>query len=104
MDYEKICDELWDDVECGPGENFTVLKRVESRLQELLGNPRATTYVREKVYSAQDQFKIWFSPRKWNQRGDGGTFTKMLLQQDIEKIRQACHVAFKNDNNTDEEA
>ena len=94
--YDKICDDLWDDVECGPGENPIVLKRAEHRLREILDDPRATTYVREKVLSTREQLRIWFSARRWDKQGDGGVSTKMYLQQDIEKVRQACQVAFRS--------
>lgn len=93
-EIKQIIDELEDCVQLGPGDNKPTLCRVNELLSRLQSDIRSDAYVKEKVVSVRESFKVWFSPRGWNRTGDGGIQAQSNLLADINRLTDACDTAF----------
>jgi len=92
-DALKLCDELQEFVNRGPGANAEGLERVDTIVNSLRWHSQATTYLNEKARNVGYDFHIWFSPRKWKQYGNRGEFRSTVLGS-IWKLKGAIETGF----------
>lgn len=87
-ELEQLSEELYRLIKAGPGADAIALARVEaiaSRFEEASGH----SYVREKTREVVHDFRLWFSPRKWQRYGAGGSNLRGMLYADISKLHDA---------------
>jgi len=87
--FAALCRELTDLIDLGPGENKAARSRAKAAIFKIKMDADANAYVREKAIEAEGNFEVWFSTRRWNKEGDGGTRIRSFLHADISKLRGA---------------
>jgi hypothetical protein len=93
MDDERLdllCDELRHLARLSPGIDPRAILRVSVIAQEIQRSVDSKgTDIREAAGDIVDAFRLWFSPRKWNQSGDDGRHLKFHIFASILKLEGA---------------
>jgi hypothetical protein len=86
-DPQSLCDELWQLVERGPGENPGDLSRVTDAIG-LLERASPNENVRARVRNLLFHFEEWFHDARWRSYGPRGERVRAYLHWAIATIRR----------------
>ncbi len=73
----------------GPGADPNALEEAQAILYRLGNGGEASGYLAEKLAAARGSFDTWFSDSKWEKYSADPQAFRVILLQDIEKLRKA---------------
>lgn len=87
-DIDRLCDELRQVIDAGPGMDTVAFRRVKEIMAEI-HDGSTVSHTREKLLDLTTNFSIWLSHHKWHRYGAGGERLRDMLLDDLEKLRSA---------------
>jgi hypothetical protein len=93
LEVDALCDELSKLTGPAPGASPDALKRVEQIIQRFTPMDGGVGNVARE---ALGWFRIWFSPRKWQQYGDGQL--RAIVNTSISTLRKVATRAIEDGN------
>lgn len=84
-EISQLCKQLETLIALQPGANPEALKRAR-RAIETLHSANSGDHVNQKLFSLIYGFEQWFSPGKWDRRGDNGALVKQHLEDDLAAV------------------
>lgn len=91
INVERLCQQLRDLVDAGPGVNDDALGHARAIIGEFRMT-RSGDGVNDRLVALEDGFERWFSASNWNANFDAGKGCKQWLYSDIGGLEAAMSV------------